>query len=152
VKAIVQRVRNASVNIPLKNYTANIGIGMLIFLGIKNGDTIDEVNYIADKCSRLRIFEDSDGKMNISVRDIQGEVLIISQFTLYGETAKGNRPSFIEAAKPDEAIPLYEYFIDRMKNNLGDDKVKCGIFGAMMDITLINSGPVTIIVEGKNNK
>jgi D-tyrosyl-tRNA(Tyr) deacylase len=152
VKAIVQRVRNASVNIPLKNYTVNIGIGMLIFLGIKNGDTIDEVNYIADKCSRLRIFEDSDGKMNISVKDMRGEVLIISQFTLYGETAKGNRPSFIEAAKPDEAIPLYEYFIDRMKNNLGDDKVKCGIFGAMMDITLINSGPVTIIVEGKNNK
>ena len=152
MKAIVQRVRNASVNIPLKNYTANIGIGMLIFLGIKNGDTIDDVNYIADKCSSLRIFEDSDGKMNISVKDMRGEVLIISQFTLYGETAKGNRPSFIEAAKPDEAIPLYEYFIDRMKNNLGDDKVKCGIFGAMMDINLINSGPVTIIVEGKNNK
>ena len=83
--------------------------------------------------------------------DIDGEVLIISQFTLYGETAKGNRPSFIEAAKPDEAIPLYEYFIERMKNNLGDDKVKCGIFGAMMDISLVNSGPVTIILEGKYN-
>jgi len=152
VKAIVQRVSNASVNIPLENYSAKIGIGMLILLGIKTSDTIDDVNYIADKCSRLRIFEDSEGKMNISVKDIDGEVLIISQFTLYGETAKGNRPSFIEAAKPDEAIPLYDYFIERMKNNLGDDKVKCGIFGAMMDISLINSGPVTIIVEGKNNK
>lgn len=152
MKAIVQRVSNASVNIPLENYTAKIGIGMLIFLGIKNGDTIDDVNYIADKCSRLRIFEDSDDKMNISVKDMHGEVLIISQFTLYGETAKGNRPSFIEAAKPVEAIPLYEYFIDRMRNNLGDDKVKCGIFGAMMDISLTNYGPVTIIVEGKNNK
>ncbi len=152
MKAVVQRVSNASVNIPLENYSAKIGKGMLIFLGIKIGDTIDDLNYIADKCSRLRIFEDSEGKMNISVKDIDGEVLIISQFTLYGETAKGNRPSFIEAAKPDEAILLYEYFIERMKNNLGDDKVKCGIFGAMMDVSLINSGPVTIIVEGKNNK
>jgi D-tyrosyl-tRNA(Tyr) deacylase len=150
VKAIVQRVSNASVNIPLENYSAKIGLGMLILLGIKIGDTIDDVNYLADKCSRLRIFEDSECKMNISVKDIAGEALIISQFTLYGESAKGNRPSFIEAAKPDEAIPLYEYFIKRMKNNLGDDKVKCGIFGAMMDISLVNSGPVTIIVEGKN--
>jgi D-tyrosyl-tRNA(Tyr) deacylase len=152
LKAVVQRVSNASVNIPLENYSAKIGKGMLILLGIKIGDTIDDLNYIADKCSRLRIFEDSEGKMNISVKDIDGEVLIISQFTLYGETAKGNRPSFIEAAKTDEAILLYEYFIERMKNNLGDDKVKCGIFGAMMDVSLINAGPVTIIVEGKNNK
>jgi len=151
VKAVVQRVSSASVNIPLENYSAKIGIGMLILLGIKIGDTIDDVNYIADKCSRLRIFEDSEGKMNISVKDIDGEVLIISQFTLYGETAKGNRPSFIEAANPDDAIPLYENFIERMNSNLGDDKVKCGIFGAMMDVSLINSGPVTIIVEGKNN-
>lgn len=152
MKAVVQRVSSASVNIPLENYSAKIGIGMLILLGIKIGDTIDDVNYIADKCSRLRIFEDSEGKMNISVKDIDGEVLIISQFTLYGETAKGNRPSFIEAAKPDDAIPLYEKFIERMNSNLGDDKVKCGIFDTMMDVSLINSGPVTIIVEGKNNK
>ncbi len=152
MKAVVQRVSNASVNIPIENYSAKIGRGMLILLGINIGDTNDDVNYIADKCSRLRIFEDSEGKMNISVKDIDGEVLIISQFTLYGETAKGNRPSFIEAAKPDDAIPHYENFIERMKNNLGDDKVKCGIFGAMMDVSLINSGPVTIIVEGKKNK
>ena len=152
MKAVVQRVSNASVNIPIENYSAKIGRGMLILLGINIGDTNDDVNYIADKCSRLRIFEDSEGKMNISVKDIDGEVLIISQFTLYGETAKGNRPSFIEAAKPDDAIPHYENFIERMKNNLGDDKVKCGIFGAMMDVSLINSGPVTIIGEGKKNK
>ncbi len=152
MKAVVQRVNNASVNIPLENYSAKIGRGMLILLGIKIGDTIDDMNYIADKCSRLRIFKDSEGKMNISVKDIDGEVLIISQFTLYGETAKGNRPSFIEAAKPIEAIPLYDSFIERIKSNLGDDKVRCGIFGAMMDVSLINSGPVTIIVEGKNNK
>jgi len=152
VKAVIQRVSNASVNIPSKNYSAKIGMGMVILLGIKIGDTSDDVNYIADKCSRMRIFEDSEGKMNVSVKEIDGEVLIISQFTLYGETAKGNRPSFIEAAKPDEAVPLYESFIERMKNNLGDEKVKCGIFGAMMDVSLINSGPVTIIVEGRNNK
>ena len=152
MKAIVQRVSTASVNIPLENYSAKIDKGMLIFLGIKIGDTFDDVNYMADKCSRLRIFEDSESKMNISVKEIDGEVLIISQFTLYGNTVKGNRPSFIEAAKPDEAIPLYNYFIEKMKYNLGDDKVKCGIFGAMMDVSLINSGPVTVIIEGKNNK
>jgi len=152
LKVVIQRITNASVDIPNKNYFRKIGKGMLIFLAIKTGDTINDVNYIADKCCRLRIFEDIDGKMNISVKDLEGEILIISQFTLYGETVKGNRPSFIEAAKPDEAVPIYEKFIERMKYNLGDDKVKCGIFGEMMNISLINSGPVTILVESKNNK
>ena len=138
---------NASVVIPENDYSEKIGKGLLVLLGIKTGDKIEDVNFVADKCSKLRIFEDSEGKMNISVGDINGEVLIISQFTLYGETAKGNRPSFINAAKPEEAIPLYEKFIDRMKENLGEDKVKRGIFGAMMDITLVNYGPVTVIVE-----
>ena len=147
MKAIVQRVLNASVVIPENDYSEKIGKGLLVLLGIKTGDKIEDVNFVADKCSKLRIFEDSEGKMNISVGDINGEVLIISQFTLYGETAKGNRPSFINAAKPEEAIPLYEKFIDRMRENLGKDKVKNGIFGAMMDITLVNYGPVTVIVE-----
>ncbi len=149
MRAIIQRVNSASVKIPDEKYSAKINRGLLILLGIKPGDNTDDVNFVADKCSRLRIFEDNEKKMNISVQDIKGEVLIISQFTLYGETAKGNRPSFIEAAKPDEAIPLYEKFIERIKYNLGDDKVKTGIFGAMMDVELINSGPVTIIVESK---
>ena len=149
MRAVVQRVSKASVKIPSENYFAEIERGLLILLGIKIGDTIDDVNFIADKCSNLRIFEDDKNKMNISVRDINGEVLIISQFTLYGETAKGNRPSFIEAAKPDEAIPLYEKFIERMKVNLGEEKIKCGIFGAMMDVSLINTGPVTVLVESK---
>ena len=149
MRAVVQRVSKASVEIPSENYFAEIERGLLILLGIKIGDTIDDVNFIADKCSNLRIFEDDKNKMNISVRDINGEVLIISQFTLYGETAKGNRPSFIEAAKPDEAIPLYEKFIERMKVNLGEEKIKCGIFGAMMDVSLINTGPVTVLVESK---
>ena len=147
MKAVVQRVMNASVVIHENDYSKKIEKGLLVLLGIKTGDKIEDVNFVADKCSKLRIFEDSEGKMNISVGDINGEVLIISQFTLYGETAKGNRPSFINAAKPEEAIPLYEKFIDRMKENLGEDKVKRGIFGAMMDITLVNYGPVTVIVE-----
>jgi D-tyrosyl-tRNA(Tyr) deacylase len=118
-------------------------------LGIKTGDTVKEVNFVADKCSRLRIFGDNENNLNLSVQDVHGEVLIISQFTIYGETAKGNRPSFIEAAKPAEAIPLYEDFIERMKQNLGEQKVKTGLFGAMMDVHLVNSGPVTVIVESK---
>ena len=149
MKAVVQRVSSASVEIPLENYSADIKIGLLILLGIKSGDNIKDVNFVADKCSRLRIFEDSENNLNRSVLDVDGEVLVISQFTVYGETAKGNRPSFIQAAKPDEAIPLYEDFIKRMKQNLGESKVKSGIFGAMMDVHLVNSGPVTVIVESK---
>lgn len=147
MKAVVQRVMNASVVISENDYSEKIGQGLLVLLGIKTGDKIEDVNFVADKCSKLRIFEDDEGKMNISVKDINGEVLVISQFTLYGKTSKGNRPSFINAAKPEEAIPLYEKFIDRMRENLGKDKVKNGIFGAMMDITLVNYGPVTVIVE-----
>jgi len=149
LKAVVQRVSKASVDIPSENYFAKIENGLLILLGIKTGDTPEDVKFVADKCSNLRIFEDDEQKMNISVRERKGDVLIISQFTLYGETAKGNRPSFIEAAKPDEAIPLYNLFVERMKENLGAQKIKCGIFGAMMDVSLVNSGPVTVIVESK---
>jgi len=154
LKAVVQRVSKASVVVERDNYSAQIEKGLLILLGIKNGDTENDVNFVADKCSNLRIFsrrdafaEDENDKMNISVKDIKGEVLIISQFTLYGETTKGNRPSFIKAAKPDEAIPLYESFIRRMKQNLGEKNVKAGIFGAMMDINLVNYGPVTVVVN-----
>lgn len=150
MKAVVQRVKSASVTISENNYFQEIGKGLLILLGIKIGDNDQDVNFVADKCSSLRIFEDANDKMNISVKDVNGEVLIISQFTLYGETAKGNRPSFIEAAKPEEAIPLYEKFIDRMKANLGSNKVKEGIFGAMMGIQLVNYGPVTVLVKSDN--
>lgn len=147
MKAVVQRVSSASVKIAKKNYQQQIGKGLLILLGIKIGDTAKDVEYVADKCANLRIFEDAEDKMNISVKDIDGEILIVSQFTLYGETAKGNRPNFTDAAKPEDAIPLYEKFIARLKLNLGENKVKSGIFGAMMDIELINYGPVTVIVE-----
>ena len=149
MRAVVQRVKFASVTIHEQNYHQKIGKGLLILLGIKTGDTLTDVNFVADKSANLRIFEDAEDKMNKSVKDVDGEVMVISQFTLYGETAKGNRPSFIDAAKPEEAIPLYEKFIERLKENLGAEKVKTGIFGAMMDIELINYGPVTVLVESK---
>lgn len=145
----MQRVSSASVEISSMSYSAKIKNGLLILLGIKVGDSSKDVIFVADKCSRLRIFEDNENNLNRSVIDVDGEVLIISQFTLYGETAKGNRPSFSDAAKSDEAIPIYEEFIKRMKLNLGDSKIKTGIFGAMMDVHLVNAGPVTVIVESK---
>ena len=149
MKAVVQRVKSASVSISEQNYYQEIGKGLLVLLGIKTGDAEDDVLFVADKCCNLRIFEDAEDKMNRSIKEVDGEMLIISQFTLYGETAKGNRPSFIDAARPEEAIPLYEKFVSRVKSNLGDDKVKVGIFGAMMDIQLVNYGPVTVLVESK---
>lgn len=149
MKAVVQRVKSASVKIDEQNYFQQIDKGLLILLGIKSGDTLEDIKFVADKCCNLRIFEDEDDKMNKSVKEVNGEILIISQFTLYGETAKGNRPSFTDAAKPDEAIPLYEEFVSRVKKNLGDEYVKVGIFGAMMDIQLVNYGPVTVMVESK---
>jgi len=149
LKAVVQRVSSGGVNIKSENYSAAISKGMVILIGVKIGDGEEDINYVADKCCGLRIFEDDDEKMNLSIKDIDGEALIISQFTLYGDPRKGNRPSFIEAAKPEEAIPLYEKFIARVKENLGESKVKTGIFGAMMSVKIINDGPVTIIVESK---
>jgi len=147
MKAVVQRVKSASVTITEQNYYREIGRGLLILLGIKTGDKEEDVNFVADKCSNLRIFEDAEDKMNISIKDVDGKVLIISQFTLYGETSKGNRPNFTDAAKPEEAIPLYEKFVARVKKNLGEDKVKEGIFAAMMEVQLVNYGPVTVIIE-----
>jgi D-aminoacyl-tRNA deacylase len=149
MRALVQRVSEAGVFIDKENYKAEIVKGMVILLGIKSDDNEDDINFVADKCSGLRIFEDGNEKMNLSLNDINGEVLIISQFTLYGDVQKGNRPSFIDAARPEIAIPLYEKFISRMKMNLGDDKIQTGIFGEMMKVKIINNGPVTILVESK---
>jgi len=149
LRAVVQRVSEGGVFIPEENYSAKIGKGMVILLGIKEDDGEVDAGYVADKCCSLRIFEDKEDKMNLSVKETGGEVLIISQFTLYGETIRGNRPSFTSAAKPEAAIPLYEYFINRVKQNLGEHKVKTGIFGAMMSVKIINDGPVTLSVESK---
>ena len=119
---------------------ARIGAGLLVLLGVKDGDGTDEADRMAGKLSRLRIFEDSDGRMNLSVADVGGEVLCVSQFTLYGDTRKGNRPSFVEAAPPEQAEPLYE----RVREALG---AQGGVFGARMRVSLVNDGPVTILVE-----
>jgi D-aminoacyl-tRNA deacylase len=150
MRAVVQRVKEGGVYIPEQNYSCEIGKGMVILVGIKNNDTEEDAMFVADKCTNLRIFGDDKIKMNLALKDINGEVLVISQFTLYGETIKGNRPSFIEAAKPELAVPLYNIFIKRMKENLGEDKVKEGLFGEMMEVNIINVGPVTVIVESKN--
>ena len=149
MRALVQRVTEGSVLIEEKNYSASISKGMVILLGVKEGDAEQDMIFVADKCSNLRIFEDENGKMNLSLKDINGEVLVISQFTLYGDSRKGNRPNFTDAAKPELAEDLYNKFIERMKLNLGNDKVKSGIFAAMMQVKIFNDGPVTILVESK---
>jgi D-tyrosyl-tRNA(Tyr) deacylase len=149
MRALVQRVSKGSVDIEELSYHAHIGKGMVILFGIKEGDTDEDLIYIADKCSNLRIFEDSNDKMNISLKEIDGEVLIISQFTLYGDTKRGNRPDFTAAANPVYAEELYNKFIQKMKINLGEEKVKHGVFGAMMMVEIHNDGPVTILIESK---
>lgn len=151
MRALVQRVTQGSVEIPSQQYSVSISKGMVILLGVKEGDTIDNLNFVADKCSNLRIFEDENDKMNLSIREINGEVLIISQFTLYGDARKGNRPSFTDAARPEIAEELYNKFINRMKENLGEEKVKAGMFGEMMLVKIFNDGPVTIMVESKDD-
>ncbi len=149
MKVVVQRVSSGGVFIKSKNYSKKIGKGFVILLGIREDDVQDNAIFLADKCSNLRVFEDQNEKMNLSVKDVAGEVLVVSQFTLYGDAQRGNRPSFTLAAKPEIAIPLYEKFVNRMKENLGDDKVKEGIFGAMMEVKIINDGPVTVIIDSK---
>jgi len=149
MRALVQRVSSGGVKISSHNYEASIEKGLVLLLGVKDGDGIDEVDFVADKCCNLRIFEDENDKMNLSIKDMSGEMLIISQFTLYGDTRKGNRPSFNQAAPPALAEDLYEKFINRVKENIGVEKVKSGIFGAMMEVEIINDGPVTILVESK---
>ena len=144
MKAVIQRVKNASVTINNELYS-EIGQGILVLLGVEKDDTLAQAEFLAEKIANLRIFEDENEKMNFSLLDIKGEILVVSQFTLAGDCKKGKRPSFDNAAKPDLAIPLYEQFIELLKNrNL---TVKTGQFGAMMDVKLINDGPVTFILE-----
>ncbi len=149
MRVVVQRVSEGAVKVTEENYERKIGRGMVVLLGIRAGDSENDVSYLADKLGSLRIFQDENEKMNLSLKDIGGDVLIIPQFTLYGDASRGNRPGFTIAARPEEAIPLYENFISRMKLNLGNEKVKSGIFGAMMEVKIINDGPVTIIIDSK---
>ena len=143
--ALVQRVKHAKVEVEGK-IVGQIEQGVLILLGVHTSDTTDELNWVAKKVANLRIFADQEGKMNKSVIDADGEILVVSQFTLYGNTRKGNRPSFVESAPPAIAEPLYEQFIDAM-NQWVNKPVATGVFGAMMDVHLLNDGPVTLIVE-----
>jgi len=121
----------------------------LILLGVRNGDTQEDAAAVAEKCAALRIFDDPEGKMNLSVRDVSGEVMVVSQFTLYGDTRRGNRPSFTESAPPAFAESLYEHFIGEMKRLLGVPNVRSGVFRAHMEVELVNDGPVTVVVESK---
>lgn len=147
MRAVIQRVTQASVSIgnKLKN---RIGPGLLVLVGIEESDGEADIEWLSGKISRMRIFNDANGVMNLPVTEINGEILVISQFTLHASTGKGNRPSYIRAARPETAIPLYEKFIQQLSSDLGKD-VKTGEFGAMMQIRLNNDGPVTIIIDSK---
>lgn len=143
MKALLQRVKRASVTIEGKLYS-EINQGILVFLGVEKNDSESQAEFLASKISNLRIFDDHDGKMNLSVKDILGEILVVSQFTLAANCKKGTRPSFDNAKQPDEANKIYEKFVSFVKQN--NISVKTGVFGAMMDIELINDGPVTFIL------
>lgn len=145
---MVQRVSEASVTID-GELRASIGRGYLILLGIRTGDTPEAASFLAEKCAALRVFEDAEGKMNLGLKDVNGSVLAVSQFTLYGNAQKGNRPSFSDAARPEDAEPLYNIFVERLRALLGPERVQTGVFRAMMQICLINDGPVTILIESK---
>ena len=146
MRVVVQRVKHASVTI---NGTVNgkINNGFLVLLGVQSTDSEQDVDYLVKKVTNLRIFSDENDKMNLSLKDVNGELLIVSQFTLYAKCKEGNRPSFVEAAKPDIAIPLYEYFVSECKKII--PVVETGIFGADMKVNLLNDGPVTIIMDSK---
>lgn len=144
MKLVVQRVKNAKVDIDGKT-VGKIEKGFLVLLGVTHNDTKKEADYLVKKLCNLRVFEDENGKMNLSLKDIGGELLIVSQFTLYADCSQGNRPSFIEAARPEIAEPLYEYFCNECEKN--EIRVEKGIFGADMKVSLLNDGPVTIIIE-----
>jgi len=147
MRVVIQRVKQASVTIDNSDFS-EIKSGLLILLGIEDSDTQDDIEWLCGKISRLRIFDDENGVMNKSITDINGELLVVSQFTLHASTKKGNRPSYIRASKPDFAIPVYENFVKYL-HQISNLSVKTGKFGAMMDVALINDGPVTIIMDSK---
>jgi len=148
MRIVVQRVSEASVKINGK-IVGSIAQGLMVLLGIETIDSQTDADYLIQKLVNLRIFNDEEGKMNLSIQDIDGELLVVSQFTLHASTKKGNRPSYIRAARPEQAIPLYQYFIEQARIQL-NSKVQTGEFGADMKVTLVNDGPVTIILDSKN--
>jgi len=150
MRAVIQRVRKASVTIDNKIYS-QIERGLLVLVGIEDADTAEDSEWLSGKIVNLRVFNDDDGVMNVSVKDINGDILAVSQFTLHASTKKGNRPSYIKASKPEFAIPMYEKFIQQLSNDLGKT-VGTGVFGADMKVELLNDGPVTIVIDTKNKE
>jgi D-aminoacyl-tRNA deacylase len=150
MKTVIQRVSQASVTVN-GNIVAAIEYGLLVLVGIEDADNQDDIDWLCQKIINIRIFGDQDGVMNLSVKDIDGDIIIVSQFTLHAATKKGNRPSYIKAAKPEIAISMYEKFIDKMQITLGKP-IQTGIFGADMKVSIINDGPVTIIIDSKNKE
>lgn len=148
MKVVIQRVNEASVKID-GSVHGSIESGLLILVGIEHSDTEEDVDWLASKIVSLRIFSDENGLMNLSVKEINGGILVISQFTLHAKTKKGNRPSFIDAARPEQAIPLYEKFKAALEKEL-EKTIQCGVFGADMKVSLVNDGPVTIVIDSKN--
>ena len=150
MRTVIQRVTNASVTVEAK-VVSEIQKGLLVFVGIEEADSQEDLDWLVAKITQLRIFNDENEVMNLSVQDIDGDVLVVSQFTLHAATKKGNRPSYIKAAKPDFAIPMYERFVKALESKLGK-KVPTGIFGADMKVLLLNDGPVTIQIDSKNKE
>ena len=150
MRIVIQRVSEASVEIEQK-IVARINQGLLVFVGIEEEDTFEDSNWLVSKIVNLRIFPDENDVMNLSIKDVNGEIIVVSQFTLHALTKKGNRPSYIKAAKPDIAIPLYEKFVQQLEFELGK-KIQTGQFGADMKVALVNNGPVTIIIDSKNKE
>ena len=148
MRALIQRVRRCSVTIDARLHSS-IGNGMLLFLGVRQEDKEEDAVYLAERCAALRIFDDPQGKMNLSVKDVGGAAMVVSQFTLYGDTTRGNRPSYSQAAPPELAERLYDSFVHHLVSLVGKDKVATGVFRAMMDVELVNDGPVAVTVESK---
>ncbi len=150
MRLIIQRVKRASVTIENAVFSSING-GLMVLVGIEDADDEKDADWLVQKLTNMRIFSDAEGKMNLSVKEINGEILVVSQFTLHASTQKGNRPSFIKAARPEKAIPLYEYFIKKINLELSKE-CKTGVFGADMKVELINDGPVTIFIDSKNKE
>ena len=147
MRVVVQRVKKAAVEIE-GQLVGDIQNGLLVLLGIEHEDGQDDAKYLIQKLTQLRIFSDADGKMNLSIQDVGGQFLVVSQFTLHAATRKGNRPSYIRAARPEQAIPLYEYFVEELQKTTSST-IQTGRFGADMKVSLVNDGPVTIIMDSK---
>ena len=150
MKVVIQRVSQASVTID-NQIVANIQKGLLVLVGIEDADTQEDSSWLSSKIVNLRIFGDENDVMNLSVKDIDGDIIVVSQFTLHALTKKGNRPSYIKASKPEIAVPLYEQFVSQIEQDLGK-KVQTGVFGADMKVQLLNDGPVTIVIDTKNKE